>query len=318
MAKVLVSAALPGDALAHLESLHEVEIGDAPTGLGREGILARIGNKQALVSLLSDRIDEAVLDAAEGLRVIANYAVGVDNIDLEACRRRGIVVTNTPGVLTDATADLAMALLLSTARRIVEADRLARSGEWKGWAPTEMLGMRVSSATIGIVGFGRIGRAMARRAAGFGMRVLYTQRRRARTEDEQAVGATYVSLDELLRTSDIVSLHCPLTEETRGLLSRERLFAMKKGAILVNTARGACVDEKALIEAVASGHLAGAGLDVFEKEPFIPAELRALDRVVMAPHIGSADEPTRAEMARMCVNAVVAVLEGREPEHRVA
>lgn len=318
MAHVLVSAPLPGDALERLGSLHRVEIGETPTGLGREGIRERIGDKQALVSLLSDRIDESVLDAAKELRVIANYAVGVDNIDLEACRRRGIVVTNTPGVLTDATADLAMALLLSTARRIVEADALARSGEWKGWAPTEMLGMRVSSATIGIIGFGRIGRAMAKRAAGFGMRVLYNQRRRASLEDERAVGASYVTLDELVRTSDIVSLHCPLTDETRGLLSRERLFAMKKGAIVVNTARGACIDEQALIEAIATGHLGGAGLDVFEKEPFIPAELRALDRVVLAPHIGSADEPTRAEMARMCVSAVLDVLEGREPEHRVA
>jgi len=318
MAHVLVSAPLPGDALERLGSLHRVEIGETPTGLGRDGIRERIGDKQALVSLLSDRIDESVLDAAKELRVIANYAVGVDNIDLEACRRRGIVVTNTPGVLTDATADLAMALLLSTARRIVEADALARSGEWKGWAPTEMLGMRVSSATIGIIGFGRIGRAMAKRAAGFGMRVLYNQRRRASLEDERAVGASYVTLDELVRTSDIVSLHCPLTDETRGLLSRERLFAMKKGAIVVNTARGACIDEQALIEAIATGHLGGAGLDVFEKEPFIPAELRALDRVVLAPHIGSADEPTRAEMARMCVSAVLDVLEGREPEHRVA
>jgi len=316
MAKVLVSASLPGDALARLAP-HEVEVGEAPTGLGRDGILARIGDKHALISLLSDRIDETVLDAAKELRVIANYAVGVDNIDLDACRRRGIVVTNTPGVLTDATADLAMALLLAAARRIVEADALARSGTWKGWAPTEMLGVRVTGATIGIIGFGRIGRAMAKRAAGFGMRVLYTQRRRARAEDEQAVGARYVSLDELLRASDIVSLHCPLTDETRGILSRERLFSMKKGAIVVNTARGACIDEKALIEAIQSGHLVGAGLDVFEKEPFIPDELRALDRVVLAPHIGSADEPTRAEMARMCVSAVLAVLEGREPEHRV-
>lgn len=318
MARILVSAQLPGDALDRLRASHEVEVGDIPTGLGREGILARIADKHALISLLSDPIDEELVAAAKELRVIANYAVGYDNIDLEACRRRNIVVTNTPGVLTDATADLAMALLLAAARRIVESDKLARSGTWRGWAPTEFLGARVTSATLGIIGFGRIGRAMARRARGFGMNVLYTQRRRALPEHETELSARYATLDEIIEKSDFISLHCPLTPETRNLLSRERLFAMKKGAVLVNTARGPCVDEKALAEAVAAGHLAGAGLDVFDKEPIISPELFALDRVVLATHIGSADEPTRAEMARLCVNAVLAVLEGREPDNRVA
>lgn len=318
MARILVSAQLPGDALFRLRASHDIEVGEAPTGLGREGILARIADKQGLISLLSDRIDDELLSAAKELRVIANYAVGVDNIDLEACRRRNIVVTNTPGVLTDATADLGMALLLSAARRIVESDKLARTGTWRGWAPTEFVGARVTSATLGIIGFGRIGRAMARRARGFGMNVLYTQRRRALPEHERELSARYVSLDELIAKSDFVSLHCPLTSETRHLMSRERLFAMKKGAILVNTARGACVDEKALAEAIAQGHLAGAGLDVFEREPIISKELFGLDRVVLATHIGSADEPTRAEMAKLNVDAVLEVLAGREPENRVA
>lgn len=317
MSSVLVSSDLPGDALDRLRASHDVEIGALPTGLGQNAILEKIADKHAIITLLSDKIDASVLDAARNLRIVANYAVGVDNIDLDGCEARNIVVTNTPGVLTDATADLAMGLLLATARRIVESDKLARTGTWRGWAPSEFVGPRVSSATIGVVGFGRIGRAMARRARGFGMRVLYTQRNRASLEHEREVDARYVSLDEIIAESDFVSLHCPLTDETRNLLSRERLFSMKKGAVLVNTARGACVDEEALAEAVSSGHLAGAGLDVFQHEPTISSALFPLDRVVLATHIGSADEPTRAKMADYCVDAVLAVLEGREPPHRV-
>lgn len=318
MSSVLVSSDLPGDALDRLRAAHDVEVGELPTGLGRQAILERVVDKDAIITLLSDKIDATVLDIAKRLRVVANYAVGVDNIDLEACRARSIAVTNTPGVLTDATADLAMGLLLAAGRRIVESDKLARTGTWRGWAPSEFVGARVSSATLGIVGFGRIGRAMARRARGFGMRVLYTQRNRALPEHEAEVDARYATLDEIIAESDFISLHCPLTEATRNLMSRERLFAMKRGAVLVNTARGACVDERALAEAIAKGHLAGAGLDVFAEEPKISRELFPLDRVVLATHIGSADEPTRAKMADYCVDAVLAVLEGREPAHRVA
>lgn len=317
MGKVLVSSQLAGAALDRLRALHDVEVGEDPVGLGRERIAARIADKDALVSLLGDRIDAKVIDAAPRLRIVANYAVGFDNIDLDACRARGIVVTNTPGVLTEATADLTWALLLAAARRVCESDRIARSGRWRGWGPTEMLGVRVSGSTLGLVGFGRIGQAVARRARGFGMRVLYTQRTRLPADRERELDATFVPLDALLATSDVVSLHCPLTEATRGVLSRERIFAMKRGAIVVNTARGACVDELALAEAVRSGHLAGAGLDVFAHEPTIPKELAAEDRVVLTTHVGSADEPTRAEMASLCVDAVVAVLERREPPNRV-
>lgn len=316
MARVLVSAPLAGDALLGLAA-HEVEVGADPIGLGRAELLARVGDKDALVALLTSRIDEELLARAPRLRVVANHAVGVDNVDLEACRRRGIVVTNTPDVLTDATADFAMALLLAACRRIVEADALARLGAWRGWSPTELLGVRVSGATLGIVGLGRIGRAVARRARGFDMKLLYAQRTRD-PEAERELGASHRELDALLAESDVVSLHCPLTDATRGLLSRERIARMKRGAVLVNTARGACVDEAALADAVASGQLAAAALDVFEAEPRIHAGLFAQPRIVLAPHIASADLPARAAMARICVDAVLAVLEGREPRCRVA
>ncbi len=315
--RVLCSAALPGGALERLAAAHDVTVGEPPTGLGRDAIAARIAPFDALLTLLSDRVDAELLARAPRLRVIANYAVGTDNLDLEACAARGVTVTNTPGVLTDATADLALALMLDACRRVSESDRLARAGAWRGWAPGEMLGVRATGATLGLVGFGRIGQAVARRARGFDMRVMYCQRRRADPAVERAHEATFAPLDELLAASDIVSLHCPLTPETRGLLSRERLARMKRGSVLVNTARGACVDARALAEAVRSGHLAGAGLDVYTAEPAIEPELRAEPRIVLSTHIGSADGPTRAKMADMCVDALLAALGGGDVPHRV-
>jgi glyoxylate reductase len=263
-------------------------------------------------------VGEAVLAAAPRLRVVANCGVGVDNIDLDACRRRGIPVTNTPDVLTDATADLTFALLLDACRRVSEGDRAVRAGGFRGWAPTEWIGLRVTGAALGIVGFGRIGQAVARRAQGFSMRVRYAQPRRVDPAVERELGAEHAGLDDLLAGSDLVAICCRLDDGTRGLLSRERIGRMKRGAVLVNTSRGACVDEVAVAEAVQAGHLGAAGLDVFAREPSLAEELFEPERLVLTPHLGSADAPTRAAMARLCVEAVLDVLAGREPRCRVA
>lgn len=317
MARVLVSGPLPGPDLARLSAAHDVEIGPDPRGLGRDGFLARLNDHDAILPFVTDGIDRAVLDRAPRLRVVANCGVGVNNIDLAACRERGVVVTNTPDVLTDATADATLALILDACRGVTSGDRTVRAGQWKGWAPTEFIGARVTGATLGIVGFGRIGRAVAARARGFSMRALYTQRTRLPEAEAAALGASYAPLEELFAASDIVCLCCPLTPETRGLVSRERLARMKRGSVLVNTSRGPCVDEEALAGALATGHLFAAGLDVYAEEPKIHPALLACDNVVLAPHLGSADRPTREAMARICVEAVLAVLAGEEPATRV-
>ncbi|MCU0690354.1 MAG: D-glycerate dehydrogenase [Polyangiaceae bacterium] len=322
MTIVLLSAPLPGGAVDRLRDAgHRVIAGDSPYGLGGEGLidnLRREPSTEAMITLLSDRVDRCVLDAGEHLLVVANYAVGVDNLDLEEMKRRRIVATNTPGVLTDATADLTMALMLDACRNASRGDRLVRRGAWSGWSPMLLLGPRVTGATLGIVGLGRIGQAVARRARGFDMRVLYHQRTRASQELEQVLGARYVSLDDLLGQSDVVSLHCPLTPQTRGLLNGESLAKMKRGAVLVNAGRGPCVDEAALAELLSSGHLFAAALDVYEREPEVHPALRGLPNVVLAPHLGSADFATRERMAEMCADAVLAVLAGKQPPNRVA
>jgi glyoxylate reductase len=317
MGRVLVSAPLPGPAVASLRSAHEVVVGVDPVGLGREGILAQVSGCDALVTLVTDRVDGEVLAAAPALRIVANCGVGVDNVDLEGCRRRGVVVTNTPDVLTEATADATMALILDACRRVSEGDRAVRAGRWRGWAPTEWLGVRVTGATLGIVGLGRIGRAVAARARGFSMRVLYAQRHRADEAVERGLEVTYTPLETLLGTSDIVALCCPLNADSRGLLSRERIALLKPGAVVVNTSRGVCVDEVALVEALGDGRVAAAGLDVFAGEPQVAEALLALENVVLTPHLGSADRPTREAMATICAEAVLAVLGGREPRCRV-
>ncbi len=321
MATVIVSAPLPGPALGRLEAAgHHVVLGENPSGLGREGILNRLGRHpeaSALITLLSDRVDADVLDAGRSLRIVANYAVGVDNLRLPEMKKRGVMATNTPGVLTEATADLSMALMLDACRNVTRGDRLVREGRWEGWSPTLLVGPRVTGATLGIVGFGRIGQAVAARARGFSMRVLYTQRNRVATETEQALGATFVSLDELLAQSDIVSLHCPLTDSTRGLLNETRMRRMKPGSILVNCGRGPCVDEAALANVLREGPIGAAGLDVYEREPEVHEALLSLPNVVLAPHLGSADAPTRERMAEMSVGSVIDVLAGQEPQNRV-
>jgi len=290
---------------------------DGTGPMPRPDLLAAVEGVDALISLMSDRVDEELLDAAgAGLRVVANYAVGYDNIDVAACGRRGVVVTNTPDVLTDATADHAFALLLGVARRLLEGDDLVRSGGWTGWEPGQLLGRHVTGATLGIVGMGRIGAAVARRAAAFGMSVVYHNRRRS-PEVEALTGARLVSLDELLRTSDFVTLHCPLTEATHHLIDAEALRSMKRTAVLVNTARGPVVDEEALAEALEAGELWGAGLDVFEREPLVTERLVRLPNVLLAPHTGSATVVARDGMARLCAQAVVTVLAGGIPPNVV-
>lgn len=321
MSTIVVSSPMPGSSVGslHLRG-HRVIQGESPGGMGHDRLIQVLGENpeaEALICLLTDKIDEALLLAGPKLRVVSNCAVGIDNLDLGALRARGVVATNTPGVLTEATADLAFALLLDACRRVSEGDRLVRAGRWDGWAPTQLLGVRVNGATIGIVGFGRIGRAVARRARGFGMSVLYADRDRAPAPIEAELGARWAPLDEVVAGCDILTLHCPLTPETRGMLSRERLMRMREGAVVVNTARGACIDEAALAELLASGRLAAAGLDVYQAEPRIHPALLKLDNVVLAPHIGSADRPTRERMAEMSVEAVFDVLEGRRPAHVV-
>jgi glyoxylate reductase len=315
-ATVFVSGTLPGEGIARLrsEANGSFEVVQDDEGLRSAAFDGCVDRVRAIVALLTDRIDDALLARAPRLAIVANVAVGVDNIDLDACRTRGVVVTNTPDVLTEATADLAFGLLIAAARRICEGDRLVRDGKFTGWTPTFLLGARVHGMTLGIVGLGRIGKAMARRARGFGMHVLYTQREREKEPIERALGATFVpSLDEMCGFADAVSIHCPLVPETRHLFSRERLARMRPGSILVNTARGPIVDEAALAEALEHGPLLAAGLDVFEREPRIHPPLLARHNAVLAPHIGSADRPTREAMADMAIANVVRVLSGDPP-----
>lgn len=270
------------------------------------------GDYVAIVPLLSRWIGGTEQQHLPELRIVANCAVGVDNVDLVAAELRGVVVTNTPGVLTDSTADLTWSLLLAVARRIKEGERLIADGEWTGWHPTLLLGLELDGATLGIVGAGRIGQAVARRAVGFGMRVLYTSRS-AKPELEARTGAKRRDLTRLLEASDAVTLHVPSTPETKGLMHRERFQGMKPGAFLVNTARGDIVREPALLEALDSGRLAGAGLDVFPEEPAVNPVLVAHPRVVVLPHLGSATTATRRRMAELAVRNVRAVLAGEPP-----
>jgi glyoxylate reductase len=306
-----VVRALPGARLERLAELFEIR-GNAPKAPPRERLLREAAGAAVLVPTYIDRVDAPLLDALPTVRHVASYGVGVNHIDLEACRARGVLVTNTPGVLTDATADMAMALLLAAARRVAEGDRVIRAGGWTEIDPGWMLGSEVTGKTLGIVGFGRIGQAMARRAAGFDLRLLYASPR-----EVAFPGARRVPLEVLLAESDFVALHTPLTRETENLLSRERIAAMKRGAVVVNTARGAVVDDAALADALASGHLAAAGLDVFRDEPRVPEALRRLDNVVLTPHLGSGSRETRAAMARLVTEEVERVVRGEPPRYRV-
>lgn len=287
--------------------------------MSADALRAALRSHDAVACTVTDRIDAAVLDGATA-RVLGNYGVGVSHIDRAAARAARVIVTNTPGVLTDCTADMAMALLLAAARRLGEGERMVRAGRWPGWAPTQLVGTRVAGATLGIIGFGRIGQAVARRAHfGFGMRVIAQNRSAIDPAVAAACGAEIAAtVDEVLVTADMVSLHCPGGAENRHLIDRERLGRMKPGAILVNTARGEVIDEGALAEALATGRLAAAGLDVFENEPTIHPALPALENVVLAPHLGSATRATRVAMGMQVLRNLRAVFAGEEPPDRVA
>jgi glyoxylate reductase len=283
----------------------EVDLWDDELPPPRSELLARVAHADGLLALLTERVDAELLEAAPSLRVVANHAVGVDNVDVPACTARRVWVTNTPDAVTESTADLTWALILAVARRLGEGERLLRAGRYKAWTPTLLLGLELRGATLGIVGLGRIGEAVARRARGFGMHVLHTTSRGG------------ISLEELLARSDVVTLHCPLTPATRHLMDARRLAQMKRGAILINTSRGAVVDEAALVAALGSGHLGGAGLDVFENEPQVHPGLIGRDDVVLLPHLGSATHATRAHMATMALIDAARVLRGEPPLHPV-
>jgi glyoxylate reductase len=312
MGEVAVTAALPGDALARLGTHHRVRVREAGPGLAGRDLATFVGSADALISLLADRVAAEVFALCPRLKVVANYAVGVNNVDLEAARTSGVWVTNTPDVLTAATADLTWGLILAVARRLVEGDRLVRSGGYTGWRPDLMLGMGLHGKTLGIVGMGRVGRAVARRAAAFGLRACCTSAHPPAPSEARDI--EYVAeIDALLPQADILSLHCPLTTQTRFLMNARRLHLLPRGAILINTSRGEVVDETALVAALEDGHLGGAGLDVYEHEPEVhPGLVRRAD-VVLLPHLGSATREARAAMADLAVDNVLAVLAGGAP-----
>ncbi|WJZ66374.1 MULTISPECIES: 2-hydroxyacid dehydrogenase [Kocuria] len=314
MSRVVVTGRVPDAAIEKLRAAHEVEMWPDPEPIGREELLRRVAGADAVVSLLTERIDAELLDAAgPQLKVVANVAVGYDNIDVPACTERGVVATNTPGVLTDATADIAFGLILMATRRLGEGERLIRSGQdWK-WGMFFLLGSSLQGKTLGVVGMGGIGQATARRARAFGMEIVYQSRSEIDAGIAAELGARRVELDELLSVSDVVSLHCPYGPATHHLIGAEQLAAMQDSAYLVNTARGPIVDEAALASALREGRIAGAGLDVYEHEPRVHPELRELDNVVLLPHLGSATVETRTAMAVLAAENVLAVLGGQRP-----
>jgi glyoxylate reductase len=312
--RIVVTRRIPESAVALLAAAGDVWLSPDDLQLSVDELHEVVAGADGVVTLLHDRIDDAFLDAAgPQLRVVANVAVGFDNVDLDACRSRGVVVTNTPGVLTDATADLAFALLLMVTRRLGEGERMVRAGHRWSWSLDFHLGRGIQGKTLGIVGLGQIGTAVARRARAFGMEVVYTRRHRADPALEAELAADFLALDDLLAACDVVSLHCPLTSETRHLIDARRLRLMRPGAFLVNTTRGPVVDEGALVEALLDGVIAGAGLDVFEREPDVHPGLLELENVVLLPHLGSSTVETRNAMAELAARNAAAVLAGEPP-----
>lgn len=306
--RIFVSRPLPGRSLDRLAGEVRLKVGPTAGTAGRRELLAELAEADGWISLLTDRVDGELLDQCPRLRIVANYAVGFDNFDLPAASTRGVLLTNTPDVLTEATADFTWALLLALARRLVEGDLLVRSGGFTGWTPTFHLGREVSGKTLGLYGLGRIGQAVARRASGFGLRVLYHSRRNL-----ELPGLTYVDFPELLRESDYLSLHAPLTPASFHRFGRAEFQAMKREAYLVNTARGALIDEAALAEALRNGAIAGAALDVYEAEPAVEPGLLNLPNVILAPHLGSATLETREAMAERAVGNLLVGLAGKRP-----
>lgn len=315
--QILITRSLPGSALDNLALIAEIELWKKSYPIPENELKKMIKGKEGLLCLLTDSISDSVMDSSDGsLKIISNYAVGFNNIDLEAAKKRGIVVTNTPGVLTDATADLAWALLFAAARRIAESDAYLRSGTWTGWDPSLMLGVDIAGATLGVVGTGRIGAAFAMRSKGFDMKVVYTDEA-PNDSLEKNLGAVRLSLDELLKVSDFVSLHVPLLPATKHLIGKRELSLMKPTAILINTSRGPVVDEAALADALDKGIIRGAGLDVYEFEPAVNPMLLNQKNAVLLPHIASATNTTREKMAHMAVENLIAFIKGEAPPNRV-
>ncbi|HUP65646.1 MAG TPA: D-glycerate dehydrogenase [Thermoanaerobaculia bacterium] len=313
---VVMSSPIPSIAREILSQRYEVVEHSASGTRSEETMALMAVEADGLITLNHDPVTRRVLESNPNLRIVANYAVGVDNIDLSAASELGIVVTNTPGVLTEATADLTMALLLAAARRVPEGDRMVRSGEFHGWDPFMLLGASLQRKRLGIIGMGRIGTAVARRARSFGMEITYHSRS-AHEEAERELGALRLDFDELISTSDFVSLHLPLKAETRHMIDRSALERMKPGAYLINASRGPLVDESALADALTAGTIRGAALDVYEREPAVEPRLLPLDNVILLPHLGSATEEARTEMARIVATEVTAVLEGGRPRFQV-
>src|SRR5574337_559168 len=313
---VFITRQIPEEGINILKKVcQKVEVNPHDRPLTYDELLKQVKGRDAILSVLSDRIDARLMQEATNLKIIANYAVGYDNIDIKAASAKGIVVTNTPGVLTDSTADMAWALLFSIARRIVEGDRLTRAGKFVGWAPMFLLGGDLVGKTLGIIGAGRIGTAMAMRSRGWCMKVLYTTQTNRNAVLEEMLGAKRVDLETLLRESDFVSIHTPLSEKTKRLIGAKELSIMKKTAYLINTARGAVIDESALVNALRNKQIAGAGLDVYEEEPKLKPGLAELDNVVLAPHLGSATVGTRTKMAIMAAENIIAVLSKQKPNN---
>ena len=314
MAKIVVTGKIPEVALEKLKKSHEVISWGEETPISRDEMLKRVSGANVIVSLLTEKIDEEVLTSAgNDLKAVCNVAVGYNNIDVAACKNKNVLVTNTPGVLTDATADIAMALILMTTRRLSEGERVIRNQDPWAWGMFYMLGSSIQNQTLGIVGMGQIGIATALRAKSFGMKIIYTRRNRLDEKIEKELSAQYVSLDELLQQSDIVSLHCPYSTETHHLISDAQLSKMKKTSYLINTARGPIVNEEALANALVNKTIAGAGLDVYENEPKVNEKLLKLDNVVLLPHLGSATVETRTAMATTAANNALEILSGTKP-----
>jgi glyoxylate reductase len=315
--KVFCTRRIPQAGIDMLKREFEVQIHEGPTHISKEELLKQIADCDALVCLLNDSIDKVVQGVGRKLKVIANYAVGYNNIDIEQARARKIMVTNTPGVLTRATAEIAFALLITLSRRIIPSDRFSREGKFKGWEPLLFLGDELNKKNMGIIGMGRIGQDMASLCRAFGMNIIYHNRNRLDHEIESSLDARYVTLNELLGTADMISLHTPLTDQTRHLINEGAFLQMKKGAYLINTSRGEIIKESALIEALKSGKIKGAGLDVYEFEPEFSHELVSMDNVVLLPHIGSATHETRTKMSEMVAENVIAALRGRRPPNLI-
>jgi len=309
--KVFSSRKLPGMAMERLKEQFDFTYNSLDRNLTNEELLEEVKGKHGIITMLSDNVNGELMDAADCVEIIANYAVGYNNMDVMEATKRGIYLSNTPDVLTDDTADMAFALMLASARRIPEADQLTRNGLYKGWGPEFMLGQSVSGKTLGIIGAGRIGTALAKRAVGFGMSIIYFNRSRKKAIEE--MGAKYVSFEKLLAESDIISIHVPLSEETHHLIDGRAFKLMKKSCILINTSRGPVVDEEALVEALRNGRIGGAGLDVYENEPKLADGLASLKNVVLSPHLGSATRETRGKMADIAAENIISVLNGASP-----